>query len=513
MLGKHSGHQGTKKEDVIEGEVRNIDNFITMTESQRIAEFKKYLCKVETQVNSNIKALETGVNEANEHENHLIELVKKNTKETVTQLESEIKNIIRQFYQFKTESENILAKLEAADYECKQTKQSTNDEVQELNEIKQKYQIIDTRKCFNPGPNAADLIKKAFGYIQQEGDTRDTPGQSNDASSLLTPGDSINKYEEGEERCQATKSKTKVSDTEKNQVKNKELNSHPSVTKSVILDCRPSSIKILNNGTICICIYGKYYMKLFTTNGDIKQVDLDIAIYDIDIHPTNDDIYATTGSYHLSIMNSVDLIKKAFGYFTKGIVKVNIHTGRTYLVFKTEHDPECLAFGKDNTLLVGFSRQRKVIMYTDKGDIVQTICINDYKLYNYHITVSPITGDVAITRCFYITSVFNKDLQLIYEYQTHDKFGTFVRYLFESFSSIDVYDHYAVYDHEGYLFRGDTFKRSVDICAAQTGELLKTINLRDYGAIQSLAIQSNDTLVVGTGCGNEPHHLVFVKYI
>ena len=216
MLGEHSGHRGTDIENIAEEKLRNIDDFITKTKGQRIPDLKQNIYQVEAQVTASVKVLQKGVEEAYEREKHLIELVKKNTTKTVTELKYEIQNINQQFSEFKTDSNDLLSKLEAAVDECNQTKRSKSgvvllddillidvaDEVQKMDEIRIQHPNIQTR-TFNPGTNAADLIKKAFGFIQQEGFTENEPGPPEYASLFATADDHSSGKNKAEGECQA----------------------------------------------------------------------------------------------------------------------------------------------------------------------------------------------------------------------------------------------------------------------------------------------------------------------
>ena len=484
MLGKHSGHQGTEIEDIAEDKFKNIDDFITKTESQTIPDLKQNFCQVEAQVNASVKVLQSGVEEAYEREKHLIELVKNNTKETITQLKSEIKSINQQFSQFKTDSGNLLGKLKAAVNECKQTKRSDNDilmidvaeEVQELDKIKLKNPNIQTSK-FLPGSNTAEFIKKAFGYIKQEGISKDKLDQPKNALSLARTDDSSNKTKHLE--IGQTSKPSTGSDQLNQLVTDRNPIAQPTMTKSIDLDLQPHSLKIFNNGTVCIC-GGKSYLKLLNANGDIKQVNLDMLINDIDIHPTNDDIYGATGD--------------------KTVRKIDIHTGKSSHLFMTKHTSYCIAFCKDNKMLVGSTYKDEITVYTINGEILQDITVTT----PMHITVSPVTGDVAIACGFNGTYVFNKDFQhsCMFRYQGSGQHKPTLNARFDS--------HYAVFDNQGHLLIGDQHNKEVHICEANAGKLLKTINLTKYGYIKSLALLPDRTLVVGT-CA--PNKLVYVKYI
>ena len=259
MLDKHFGHLGTDIEDIVQTKYRNIDDFIINTEATTIPDLKQNFQQVEDQVKSSLTVLQAGVDEVYEHEKYLIELVKKNTKETVTQLKSEIQNINQQFSQFKTDSDNLLAKLEAAVNECKQTKRSDNDiliidvadEVQKWDETKLTYPKTQ-KLIFISGTNSDDLIQKAFGYITQE----ETKGQINQPSQVLTlsklhvsPIKNLGGAGAGSDQAarpkttkhleskstiqheQATKA-TAGKDQERQSVKIKQLLSHPAVTNS-----------------------------------------------------------------------------------------------------------------------------------------------------------------------------------------------------------------------------------------------------------------------------------------
>ena len=105
-------------------------------------------------------------------------------------------------------------------------------------------------------------------------------------------------------------------------------------------------------------------------------------------------------------------------------------------------------------------------MYTIKGDTVTTSSVDRHM----HITVSPVTGDVAVACSIFGTTVYSTDLmQLKYKYKV---FNIHNPTLGEMFSSSD-----AVYDTEGHLLIGDTNQR-VHICEANTGKVLKRINLK-----------------------------------
>ena len=216
MLGEHLGHQGTDIENIAEDKLRNIDDFITKTKGQRIPDLKQNIYQVEAHINDSVKVLQKGIAEAYEREKHLIELVKKNTTKIVTELKCEIQNINQQFSEFKTDSNNLLSALEAAVDEWNQTKRSKSDvvllddillidvadEVQTLDEIKIRHLNIQTR-TFNPGTNAADLIKKAFGFIRQDAFTEDEAGPPEYASLFVTADDSPSREKKAEGECQA----------------------------------------------------------------------------------------------------------------------------------------------------------------------------------------------------------------------------------------------------------------------------------------------------------------------
>ena len=213
-------------------------------------------------------------------------------------------------------------------------------------------------------------------------------------------------------------------------------------------------------------------------------MDLDNPIFDIAVHPVTEELYAV---FNYNIRED-----------SKGIRNIDIHTGTSIVVFMTKYLPNCIAFGKDNSVLVGFTYQGQVTVYTIKGDIVKTISVG----LPSHITVSPVTGDVAVACDVFGTSVFDKDLQLMYQYKGSDQHKPA---LGKQFCSTD-----AVYDMEGHLLIADYNNKEVHICDANTGKLLKTIYLTEFGQIRSLSSQSDGTLVVGTG---NPNKLVYVKYI
>ena len=136
---------------------------------------------------------------------------------------------------------------------------------------------------------------------------------------------------------------------------------------------------------------------------------------------------------------------------------------------------------------------------------MQTIGVTKIKIRDTCICVSPITGDVAISRAEYGTSVFNKDLQTMYQYKGPDQHKPSLGRM--------SYTTDAVYDNKGHLLIGAVPNNEVHICDATSGKLLKTINLTEYGFISCLAIQSDGTLVVGIGSYDGSNKLVYVKYI
>ena len=531
MISGPSGHSFTDIDHIVKIKFSNINDFILTSEEATIPNLKQTFQQVEAEVKSILTVLQAGVDDAYKRENYLIELVKQNTKETVTEIKSEIQTISQQFSQLITDFDNILAKLEAAVNECKQTKRSDNDilmidvanEVQELDDIKLTYPKFH-RLTFISGTNAEDFIKRAFGFITK-GETKCTTNQQSNVLTLPKPNDASNKTLSGAEtvhlntklekyqepistvvKDQAAKPKTTKyrrsksnreqdqateptagNDNRNKQVKDNRLLSSPTVTHSVVLDCNPFSLEVFQNGTICICIEGESKLKLLKPNGIFEQLDFDISIDDIAIHPVDDELYCASRN-------------------SSRIVNVDIHTGKSSVVFRTENMPSCIAFGRENTfgkanhdyVLVGFPDINKINMYTLRGILVKTI--KEY--VPTHITVSPFIEHVAMVDGPLGTSVFDIGLQSVYRYKGSDQYQPA---LDERFFPLD-----AVYDTEGHLLIGDEDNKEVHICKAKTGKLVKTINLTEFGEIKSLVLLPDGILVVGT---YKPNKHVYVKYI
>ena len=170
---EHSSHPVEEVEVVAEKKFRKLDEFITKAEQSTLPKAKKTVEQVEAQISTRKKVLEDGIERAHQHETYLIELVRKNTKTTVSELKGELQTINQRLHQFKSESETYLDDLKFAINECKETKKTKNDillidvvdNIDKLNNNSPTCQILQTRKEFTRGSNPVVDITKAFGSV------------------------------------------------------------------------------------------------------------------------------------------------------------------------------------------------------------------------------------------------------------------------------------------------------------------------------------------------------------
>ena len=219
-------------------------------------------------------------------------------------------------------------------------------------------------------------------------------------------------------------------------------------------------------------------MYLVDKAGDIKEIQLDVKVHDIAIHPFTDVFY--------SVCN-----------IDKSIRTVDIRTGTTTIVFTTADNPCCITFTADRTILVGFLTYNKVVNYTLRGEILESVTAEQ----PWQLSVCGITGNIVIAALGSGIHVMNKDFQTMFVYNgpTEER---------QSKKSLSCYD--AVFDTEGHILVGDIHNMEVHVVNAVVGKHLKTINSDTFGGIRSLCLHQDDGLVVGT---SKPNKLVFLKYI
>ena len=103
---EHLGHLGEEVEEVVEKKFQKLDEFITKTEGKAIPKVKKNFEQVEGQFSARRRDLEAEIEKAYQHEEYLIELVRKNAKETVAVLKSEL-----QLYQINSYTKSNLNQI------------------------------------------------------------------------------------------------------------------------------------------------------------------------------------------------------------------------------------------------------------------------------------------------------------------------------------------------------------------------------------------------------------------
>ena len=476
ILNEHLGHPGDEVEEVAENKFGKLDDFITKTEEITIPQTKQTVKLVEAQVSAREKELEAEIEEAYRHEKHLIELVKNNTHKTVGELKSEIQTINQQLSQYKSESDRYLEDLKRAVNEYKETKKTKNDillidvvnGVEKLGVNAPSCQSLPTRKKYRPGLNASVDIANAFGCVRNDGDQIAIGFQyMKDNLKLVRPTASHQDlYFKGAA----------------SPIKSRQHLTVPHVHLCTDLQSRyPNSIERFSDGTLCYCCSDEPYVCFLENDGGFQNIKLDVRICDVAIHPTTDVLHCLC-------------------FRDKSIRTVDIITGTTSIVFTTVDTPYCMAFTGYRTILVGFSRNSKVVNYTLRGEVLKSVDVQQ----PLHISVCNITGNIVIagwdSGAHVITNNFQK--MFVYKGPTEEQQRTNKK----PFICSD-----AVFDTEGHILMCDYNNNEFHVVDACTGKHLETIKSEELERIRSLCILGDGKLVMGTD--DSPSKLIFVKYM
>ena len=225
------------------------------------------------------------------------------------------------------------------------------------------------------------------------------------------------------------------------------------------------------------------------TNDRIRQRKLDVAIADIGVHPTTDEIFCVCCKD-----NSIRTIDQV--------------TGKTAVKFQMDVEPEdeasCIAITKD-TILVGFANESKIITFSTKGEIKHTEYIDSAPSAIVHIATCPRTGSIAVSfDCRDDIRIINYGLCEIFTYRGPPN----VTDGDNKFSSAN-----ANFDNEGHLLIADNGNDQVHIVDA-SGNHLKSISSQTVQGIYCLTTQQNGDLVVNSyNSDTKSNCLIFFKYV
>lgn len=247
----------------------------------------------------------------------------------------------------------------------------------------------------------------------------------------------------------------------------------------------PRSIIEKRDGTLCICEANKPKLYLVDSDGTIKGVPLNRPICDIAVCKTTDTLF--TISSDDPNVTSVDITDSDKPQETS--------------IFKTDEMSTCICIASEDRFIIAELEKPIVIVYSKAGERLKTCCLEGNA---NHISVSAMTGNVAIACFNFGVKIMDTDLLKLREYVHHNLDAL-------DDHSLDAWD--VDFDKDGKLLVADEFNKRVVVLDVEPDPQSSNhvISSDKMGLTRCVIYRSNGNMLVGTD-NNGSYELLTFKY-
>lgn len=142
------------------------------------------------------------------------------------------------------------------------------------------------------------------------------------------------------------------------------LRRNPVITTMTFLGNRPNSIVRRKHGTVCICYCRISDLTLIDNTGTVTDVECDVNISDIAVHPSTDQLYCVY-------------------LFRKDVRSLDHNTGKTTKILDIEVQTQCIAVTTQDNFIIGVCNKPLLHIYSMNGHKIQTVpCVG----YPFHLS-------------------------------------------------------------------------------------------------------------------------------
>ena len=433
-----------------------LQGFKTDAITRQIPEIEQAVEFADDEFYEVVQLIQRNIKTSRDHGECLRELIAEHMSRTETEYNNMLTRYRNDQHRYKAQSQDAINILEQLIKESEDAARSKSNilvvdvamhiALRKPSVFKYQKPIV---KSFVQGTEQEKHTQEAFGCIQQNG-----AGDSKDSAS--------NREHHG----YATKKKSKKQ--QPSTIRYRYL--MPEVKQVGTFPASPKAMVRSTDGTLYICYNESSHLTKVTEPGFSIEVECDVRILDISVHPTTDQMYCIPFS-------------------GRNVRLLNCQTGKSRKRFDIQENPICLVVTKDSHVIVGDSNNPLLHVYNTIGNKLQTLkCEGNPK----QVAVCRYSGIVGIAfgyskGCSVLDNKYQK--------------------LYTTILPCDCVD----FDGHGNMLLGDYHNKCVYIRNAETGEHIGTITSDKIpGNITFLVTHNIGELAVST---STPHQLLTIKYL